>query len=239
MKRKNVLSMILACTLLTQGCFAVPVFSAPIQVATSSESGYDEDEPADYNASAIQSRNETTGLTKDEENSLEAEAINAAGNTSSSSSSSGSVQQKLNEKKIFEFMVKELGLNNAAATGVLANIKAESSFRTDALGDGGTSYGICQWHNGRWSNLKKYCPDSWKTLEGQLRFLKMELQTGYVKTLKALQSVSNNTAGAYKAAYYWCVLFEMPDHKQQRGRTRGEIAVTQFWPTYRTYKPEQ
>ena len=136
-------------------------------------------------------------------------------------------------------MVKELGLNNAAATGVLANIKAESSFRTDALGDGGTSYGICQWHNGRWSNLKKYCPDSWKTLEGQLRFLKMELQTGYVKTLKALQSVSNNTAGAYKAAYYWCVLFEMPDHKQQRGRTRGEIAVTQFWPTYRTYKPEQ
>ena len=52
--------MILACTLLTQGCFAVPVFSAPIQVATSSESGYDEDEPADYNASAIQSRNETT-----------------------------------------------------------------------------------------------------------------------------------------------------------------------------------
>ena len=179
--------MILACTLLTQGCFAVPVFSAPIQVATSSESGYDEDEPADYNASAIQSRNETTGLTKDEENSLEAEAINAAGNTSSSSSSSGSVQQKLNEKKIFEFMVKELGLNNAAATGVLANIKAESSFRTDALGDGGTSYGICQWHNGRWSNLKKYCPDSWKTLEGQLRFLKMELQTGYVKTLKRFQ----------------------------------------------------
>ena len=67
--------MILACTLLTQGCFAVPVFAAPIQVSTSSESGYDEDEPADYDASAIQSRNETTGLTKDEENSLEAEAL--------------------------------------------------------------------------------------------------------------------------------------------------------------------
>ena len=30
-------------------------------------------------------------------------------------------------------------------------IQHESSFNTQALGDGGTSYGICQWHNGRWT----------------------------------------------------------------------------------------
>ena len=54
-----------------------------------------------------------------------------------------------NEKKIYQFLRNRLGLNKAAASGVLANMYFESSFSTVAIGDGGTSLGLCQWHAGR------------------------------------------------------------------------------------------
>lgn len=53
------------------------------------------------------------------------------------------------ERSVFEFLTTELGLNSAAACGVLANIEAESNFILTSYGDGGTSYGLCQWHDGR------------------------------------------------------------------------------------------
>lgn len=52
------------------------------------------------------------------------------------------------ERSVFEFLTTELGLNSAAACGVLANIEAESNFILTSYGDGGTSYGLCQWHDG-------------------------------------------------------------------------------------------
>ena len=42
-----------------------------------------------------------------------------------------------NEQLCYAFAIKELGYNNAAAAGLLANIKAESNFRTNANGDSG------------------------------------------------------------------------------------------------------
>ena len=48
------------------------------------------------------------------------------------------------------------GFNDAAICGILANIEHESGFSTTALGDGGTSYGLCQWHNSRWDNLNNF-----------------------------------------------------------------------------------
>lgn len=55
---------------------------------------------------------------------------------------------KTNEETTFNFCREVLGLNIAGAVGVVTNIAAESAFKTGALGDGGTSFGICQWHAG-------------------------------------------------------------------------------------------
>lgn len=55
------------------------------------------------------------------------------------------------EAIIYEFLVSNMGLTSAAACGVIANIQYESGFSPTKLGDHGTSYGICQWHNGRFS----------------------------------------------------------------------------------------
>ena len=60
---------------------------------------------------------------------------------------------RANRNRIYEFLIEELGLNHAAVCGIIANIHVESRFNPRALGDWGTSYGICQWHNKRFARL--------------------------------------------------------------------------------------
>ena len=140
---------------------------------------------------------------------------------------------------IFDFLVDEMGLNSAAACGVLANIEKESDFNPTLYGDSGSSYGICQWHNGRFENLKNFCNKngySWKTVEGQLQFLKYELNTNKTDTgkiLDRLEDVENTAAGAYKAGYDWCYYFERPANKASKAEARGSNAQTKYWPTYK------
>ena len=143
-----------------------------------------------------------------------------------------SAPPKENEAAVVEYCRKKLKLNTAAICGILANIYCESGFRTNAIGDGGTSVGICQWHNGRWTNLKNYAPDDWQTLEGQLRFMRRELRGGYRSTLKYLQNVTDDEQGAYDAAYYWCMHYEMPDKIVSRSTTRGYLAKNVYWKRY-------
>lgn len=137
----------------------------------------------------------------------------------------------VNEKKVFDFCIKELKMNKAAACGVLANMYCESGFRTNALGDGHTSVGLCQWHNGRWTNLKSYTED-WQKIEGQLDFMKYELEHGYKSNLDYLRNVTDDAQGAYDAAAYWCLHYEMPDHAGTRSVTRGYLAKNIYWPRY-------
>jgi Phage tail lysozyme len=39
------------------------------------------------------------------------------------------------------------------------NVKAESNFNPNEVGDHGTSFGLAQWHNDRRGNLKKFAGD--------------------------------------------------------------------------------
>ena len=83
-----------------------------------------------------------------------------------------------NATTIFKFLINNMSYSSAAACGVLANIKAESDFNPNCYGDNGTSYGICQWHNSRFTALKNWCSQNgydYTTLNGQLYYLKKEL----------------------------------------------------------------
>lgn len=138
-----------------------------------------------------------------------------------------------NTRQIYVYLTEELELNHAAACGVLANIHLESSFFPLALGDGGTSYGICQWHLGRFNGLIAYCNANgfdYNTLEGQLHYLQYELETGYTGVLSYLREVPDTEAGAYDAAYYWCIGFEKPDDMYYRGARRGNLAKNEYFP---------
>lgn len=139
------------------------------------------------------------------------------------------------ERAVYNFLKEELGLNAAAACGVLANIEAESNFNLRASGDGGSSYGLCQWHGGRFQNLQSFCRmqgyDYW-SLEGQLQYLAYELRGGYWNTYAALRGVENTSQGAYDAAYAWCVRFERPAAMEEAGARRGRTAQLKYWLRY-------
>lgn len=142
---------------------------------------------------------------------------------------------KTNEETFINFCMEAMGFNLAAAVGAAANVARESNFKTGALGDGGTSYGICQWHAGRYTNLKNWCSANGKdytALDGQLWYMKHELEGSYSAVLSYLRSVPNTAQGAYDAAYRWCLKFEIPADTAATSDKRGIIARDTYWPKY-------
>ena len=144
------------------------------------------------------------------------------------------------EREVFDYLTTELMLSDAAACGVLANIEHESAFQPTIVGDKGTSYGLCQWHNERFSALRGYCSAiglDYRTVPGQMAYLKYELGSKYTSLLLSLQAIDNTPEGAYKAAWLWCIQFERPSNMQVKAAQRGELARSKYWPRYNNYQP--
>ena len=144
------------------------------------------------------------------------------------------------EREVYDFLTGELMLSNAAACGVLANIEHESNFQPTIYGDKGTSYGLCQWHNERFSALRGYCAAlglDYRTVEGQLAYLRYELGNKYTTLLLNLQAIDDTPDGAYRAAYLWCIHFEKPSNMQVKAAQRGELAQGKYWPRYSRFEP--
>ena len=141
------------------------------------------------------------------------------------------------EQRVYNYLVSEMKLNTAAC-GVMANIEYESNFRLGNISDGGTSYGLCQWHKGRWRSLKSYCSKNGlnaTSLEGQLAFLNYELAKNYGKVYRYIHNVSNTAGGAYDAAYYWCYYYEVPTNRGSKAVKRGNVARNKYWKRYKGY----
>ena len=146
----------------------------------------------------------------------------------SSENSSDTSNLSGKEKTVIDYMISK-GLNAAAACGVAANIKYESNFSTSAVGDSGTSFGICQWHEGRGSAMKQYVGANWSSnLTGQLDYLWHELQHSYTSTLAHLRSAKNTDAGARSAADYFCRNFEVPANVDSVSAERQAQASAYF-----------
>ena len=140
-----------------------------------------------------------------------------------------------NEQLCFLFLTQVMGYNAAAAAGVLANINAESGFKTAINGDGGTSYGLCQWHASRKTRLITYCAQyglDVNSLIGQLMYLMYELETYYPAVHRYLKGVSNTAQGAYDAGYYFCYNYEAPANKASKSVTRGNSAKSTYFSRY-------
>ena len=142
------------------------------------------------------------------------------------------------KQEIYNFITSEMGLNSAAACGILANIEKECDFTPNLYGDGGSSYGICQWHNSRFTALKNYCQKqgySWTSLKGQLNYLKYELYNCKSDTGNVIShlNVPNTADGAYKAGYNWCYYFERPANKEAKSQSRGNLAKNTYWPVFK------
>ncbi len=133
--------------------------------------------------------------------------------------------QGSNNKQTICLSLKATGFSNEAVTGLLANIQAESNFKPTIYGDNGTSYGICQWHKGRFTNLKKYCGDKYKTVECQLDYLLHELRNGEKNSFKVLQSKNS----AYQMVTKFCQVFERPAGGAKSCNRRADNYSSSFY----------
>lgn len=144
-----------------------------------------------------------------------------------------------NKTQIYTFLTNELGLNSAAACGIMANIDAESDFNPSSVirdSNGLLSGGICQWNGSRFSRLRSFCSAngySYLSIKGQLHYLASELKSsGYKYIYDYMKCVSNTAQGAYDAAYYWCYYFEVPARRATKSVQRGNSAKNTYWATY-------
>ena len=119
------------------------------------------------------------------------------------------------------------GFTPAQAVGMLANIQQESGYDPGAVGDGGTSFGLCQWHAGRGTNMKNYVGSGWATnIEKQVEFLVKELKESYKSsTYDPIVAITTNDAeSAAKVAKIWCINYEVPADRYTRAEERASIA---------------
>ncbi len=124
-------------------------------------------------------------------------------------------------------LMEELGLNRAAATGITANMIHESGLRTAAVGDGGTSFGLCQWHSERWQRLIVFAGKQGLPMEDislQLLYLKQELEGDYREVLDMLTGVPETEQGAGEAAYRFSLDFEKPSGYEHSAESRRKTA---------------
>ena len=121
------------------------------------------------------------------------------------------------------------GLPTSAAIGVIANIEAESSFRTNCVGDKGTSFGLCQWHNARGTDMKNHVGANWaNNLSGQLDYLWYDMTTNYSSMVDFFKTVPNTLTGAQDSAEKFVRVFERPSDLSG-AVTRRRAAAEKFW----------
>jgi len=151
----------------------------------------------------------------------------------------------VDKKQSICLTLKSSGFSNNATAAILANIYYESSYTPNNKGDWSnnvhTSYGLCQWHNGRKANLLNHCRTNYGEdaaveldntddispemqelqLRCQLDYLIFELKTSYNGRYQVL--LSNKTA--YEMGWDFCYKFEIPAARDTSCKTRGNYST--------------
>lgn len=104
---------------------------------------------------------------------------------------------------------KNQGLTTSQSAGIIGNLYIESNLDVNAVGDNGTSFGIAQWHNERYTSLKKWAAKNnlqWNSFNAQLKYLWWELNNTESNALLQLKQQHDPARAAYVFAKY----FERP-----------------------------
>ena len=114
------------------------------------------------------------------------------------------------------------GWTSQQATGIVANLTAESGLRTNAVGDSGNAYGIAQWHKDRQRAFEKFTgrPIQGSSLEQQLAFVNHELRTSEKRAGDWLKRAGD----AYSAGFLMSSMYERPAGGQAEAERRARMA---------------
>ncbi len=114
------------------------------------------------------------------------------------------------------------GLSQNGIAAIMTNMSHESGFEPTALGDNGTSYGLCQWHNERYDDLKNTCQNDYSTIACQIEYLLHDLESysGLYNDLK------EGSLSAEELTYNFCFSFEVPADTEKTCNSRTNETKT-------------
>ena len=121
---------------------------------------------------------------------------------------------------------QKMGWTKDQASGIVANLRAESGLRPDNVGDSGKAYGIAQWHPDRQADFAKWAGKDIRnsSLMEQLGFVHHELTRGNAMERRAgalLRAAQNaQQAGEIVSRHY-----ERPAEADAEAAKRGRGAV--------------
>ncbi len=148
-------------------------------------------------------------------------------------SASAAEDPAANEKEIYTYLTGEMGLNTAAACGIMANIYYETNFIADKSVSG--YYGLFMYWSGLANELKTWCVDNGydsSTVQGQMKFFDYKMEASYQTLLSSLSSIANTADGAYSAADLFWRQFERPANANYEANKRGTYASGTLFPKY-------
>jgi len=138
-----------------------------------------------------------------------------------------------NERYIYTYLTDEMGLNTAAACGIMGNIYYETNFTADISVSG--FYGLFMYWSGLTNELVSWCAANGQnhtTVEGQMAFFDWKMENAYQDLLAALRGLSNTAEGAYSAGDMFCRQFERPSNVNYEANKRGSYASGTLFPRY-------
>ena len=117
----------------------------------------------------------------------------------------GGKADPVKEQEMYDYLTKEKGLSHEQAVGMIANIRAESAYKSDAVGDNGNSIGLFQYNApaGRAGPFEAAVPD-WRTnWKGQIDYALTNDPVGR-------QYANTKFESSQAASNFWVQKFEIP-----------------------------
>lgn len=159
---------------------------------------------------------------------LTAEDVAGLGGAGEKGGGGGRGGNSLRDQMIDQFA--RMGWTREQATGIVANLHAESGLKTNAKGDSGLAYGLAQWHPERQRDFERWAgkPIQQSSIEEQLAFVQYELTQGGRRGAgqKLHNAKSAAEAGAVVSMYY-----EEPFNTYGEARKRAALAQQWFRET--------
>jgi len=113
------------------------------------------------------------------------------------------------------------GFSKINASAITGNILVESKGDPLAIGDNGQSFGLSQWRDSRFTDLKGFTNGKWKSKDKQLSFLIHELKGKEKTAYKKLKE----TKGLQESTIVFCNYYHRPSipHMKKRIKEANEI----------------
>jgi hypothetical protein len=123
---------------------------------------------------------------------------------------------------------QQQGWSKQASAGIVANLYSESKLKANAVGDGGSAFGIGQWHADRQAAFRKKFGKDIRdsTLEEQLAFVHHELTEGSDLGARRAGQMLKATQSAREAGEIVSRLYERPADTFGAANSRGRLAET-------------